>query len=276
MTNVPGPQFPLYLQGRRLRAFYPQVPLTLNTALGIAIMSYDGRLGFGLLGDYDALPDLDEVAADLERSIDELARGGGRGGEDEAEAGAGPQPAEGRRDVVRRLLPLLLGTVLVAGGVYALLLAFNARDDAGVGGGAPAGPGELQPDLGRRHLEATQHIPLEGLTDPPTSGAHHARLPTREGRLSPDQILHALELGDVILFYDAKRPPAALRAVQREVSGPFDAEVAAAGQQVILARREGAGPVTAAAWRRLLRSDDPSDPRIRDFAEAWIGRGADG
>ena len=101
--------------------------------------------------------------------------------------------------------------MLVAGGVFALLLAFNARDDAGVGGGAPAGPGELQPDLGRRHLEATQHIPLEGLTDPPTSGAHHARLPTREGRLSPDQILHALELGDVILFYDAKRPPAALR-----------------------------------------------------------------
>ena len=77
MTNVPGPQFPLYLQGRRLRAFYPQVPLTLNTALGIAIMSYDGRLGFGLLGDYDAMPDLDDVANDLERSIDELAEAAG-------------------------------------------------------------------------------------------------------------------------------------------------------------------------------------------------------
>jgi diacylglycerol O-acyltransferase / wax synthase len=77
VTNVPGPQFPLYLQGRRLRAFYPQVPLTLNTALGIAIMSYDGRLGFGLLGDYDAMPDLEEVADDLERSIDELAAAAG-------------------------------------------------------------------------------------------------------------------------------------------------------------------------------------------------------
>jgi WS/DGAT/MGAT family acyltransferase len=76
VTNVPGPQFPLYLQGRRLRAFYPQVPLTLNTALGIAIMSYNGRLGFGLLGDYDALPDLDAVADDLERSIDELEAAG--------------------------------------------------------------------------------------------------------------------------------------------------------------------------------------------------------
>ena len=77
VTNVPGPQFPLYLQGRRLRAFYPQVPLTLNTALGIAIMSYDGRLGFGLLGDYDAMPDLEQVATDLERSIDELAEAAG-------------------------------------------------------------------------------------------------------------------------------------------------------------------------------------------------------
>jgi len=177
---------------------------------------------------------------------------------------------------VRRLLLVLLGTVVVAGGIFALLLAFNARDDAGVGGGAPAGPGELQPDRGSRHLESTQHVPVEGLTDPPTSGAHHEKLPTREGRLSRDEILHSLELGDVILFYDAPRPPAALRAVQREVSGPFDAEVAAAGQQVILARREGTGPATAAAWRRLLRVDDPSDPRLREFAEAWIGRGAGG
>jgi len=177
---------------------------------------------------------------------------------------------------VRRLIVLLLGTVLVAGGVFALLLVFNARDDAGVGGGAPAGPGELQPDRGSRHLESTQHVPLEGLSDPPTSGAHHARLPTREGRLSPNEILHSLELGDVILFYDAPRPPAALRAIQRDVSGPFDAEVAAAGQQVILARREGTGPATAAAWRRLLHADDPSDPRLRAFAETWIGRGAGG
>ena len=177
---------------------------------------------------------------------------------------------------MRRLLVVLLGTVVVAGGIFALLTAFNARDDAGVGGGAPAGPGALQPDRGSRHLDSTQHVPLEGLTDPPTSGAHHDRLPTREGRLSPDEILHSLELGDVILFYDAPRPPPALRRLQREVSGPFDAEVAAAGQQVILARREGTGAATAAAWRRLLRVDDPSDPRLREFAEAWIGRGAGG
>jgi diacylglycerol O-acyltransferase len=95
VTNVPGPQFPLYLHGRRLRSFYPQVPLTLNTALGIAIMSYDGRLGFGLLGDYDALPELDDVAEDLEGAIAELA----------AAAGVTPTGSKRRRPAARRRKP---------------------------------------------------------------------------------------------------------------------------------------------------------------------------
>jgi WS/DGAT/MGAT family acyltransferase len=95
VTNVPGPQFPLFLQGRRLRAFYPQVPLTLNTALGIAIMSYDGRLGFGLLGDYDALPELDDVAEDLRRAIDDLA----------VVAGVAKTGSKRRRPAARRRTP---------------------------------------------------------------------------------------------------------------------------------------------------------------------------
>jgi diacylglycerol O-acyltransferase len=73
VTNVPGPQFPLFLLGRRLRRIYPQVPLAENCALGIAIMSYDGRIDFGLLGDYDALPDLESIATRLEAAIAELA-----------------------------------------------------------------------------------------------------------------------------------------------------------------------------------------------------------
>jgi diacylglycerol O-acyltransferase len=73
VTNVPGPQVPLYLMGRRLEAFYPKVPLVLNTALGIAIMSYDGGIFFGLLGDYDALADIDALADDLDAAIAELA-----------------------------------------------------------------------------------------------------------------------------------------------------------------------------------------------------------
>jgi diacylglycerol O-acyltransferase / wax synthase len=77
VTNVPGPQFPLFLLGRRLTAFYPMVPLVLNTALGIAIMSYDGKLFFGLLGDYDAMSDLDELADDLRSATDELSTAAG-------------------------------------------------------------------------------------------------------------------------------------------------------------------------------------------------------
>ena len=77
VTNVPGPQFPLYLLGRKLLRIYPQVPLVRNTALGIAIMSYDGTLNFGLLGDYDALPDLDALAAALRDAIAELAAAAG-------------------------------------------------------------------------------------------------------------------------------------------------------------------------------------------------------
>ena len=77
VTNVPGPQFPLYLLGRRMTRFYPVVPLAQRQALGIAIMSYDGRLGFGLLGDYDAMPDLEALADDLRSAIAELTRAAG-------------------------------------------------------------------------------------------------------------------------------------------------------------------------------------------------------
>jgi hypothetical protein len=77
VTNVPGPQFPLFVLGRRMLHLYPVVPLSLNQALGVAIMSYDGTLGFGLLGDYDAVADLNELAGDLEASIAGLARAAG-------------------------------------------------------------------------------------------------------------------------------------------------------------------------------------------------------
>jgi diacylglycerol O-acyltransferase len=77
VTNVPGPQIPLYVLGRRMVSMYPVVPLAQRQALGIAIMSYDGGLGFGLLSDYDAVPDLDDLAADLERGIADLASAAG-------------------------------------------------------------------------------------------------------------------------------------------------------------------------------------------------------
>jgi diacylglycerol O-acyltransferase len=92
VTNVPGPQLTLYMLGRPLRRIYPLVPLAENCALGIAIMSYDGRIDFGLVADYDALPDLDALASGLEAEIATLTEA----------AGAPPEPrAKPRRRTVR-------------------------------------------------------------------------------------------------------------------------------------------------------------------------------
>lgn len=82
VTNVPGPQVPLYLLGRELQQLVPVAFLPENHALAIAIMSYNGRVEFGLLGDYDALPDLERLGQELEDSLAELveaARNGGSG-----------------------------------------------------------------------------------------------------------------------------------------------------------------------------------------------------
>ena len=72
VTNVPGPQFPLYLLGRELQDLFPVAFLPKNHALAIAIMSYDGGMDFGLLGDYDAMPDLDRIGEMLGESLGEL------------------------------------------------------------------------------------------------------------------------------------------------------------------------------------------------------------
>ena len=81
VTNVPGPQFPLYLMGRRMERVFPMVPLAKNQGVCVGIMSYDGQVNFGLIGDYDGMPDLDDLARDLEASIAELLdAAGGRPG----------------------------------------------------------------------------------------------------------------------------------------------------------------------------------------------------
>jgi WS/DGAT/MGAT family acyltransferase len=73
ITNVPGPQFPLYVLGRELLSTFPMVPLAKNQAMCVGIMSYNGEINFGLIGDYDAMPDLDRLGADLEAAVAELA-----------------------------------------------------------------------------------------------------------------------------------------------------------------------------------------------------------
>jgi WS/DGAT/MGAT family acyltransferase len=94
VTNVPGPQFPLYVVGRELQEVYPVAFLPQNHALAIAIMSYNGQVNFGLLGDYDALPDLDVIGAGIADGLAELVALA-------KEQGAGDSPpsdgAQGRR-----------------------------------------------------------------------------------------------------------------------------------------------------------------------------------
>jgi diacylglycerol O-acyltransferase len=88
VTNVPGPQFPLYLMGRRMERVFPMVPLAKNQGLCIGVMSYDGQVNFGLIGDYDGMPDLEDVTRELEASIGELMEAAG-----------------GRRSIFRRFIP---------------------------------------------------------------------------------------------------------------------------------------------------------------------------
>jgi diacylglycerol O-acyltransferase len=74
VTNVPGPQFPLYVLGRKMESIFPMVPLARRQALCIGIMSYNGQVNFGLIGDYDAMADLDSFALDLEAATKEVLK----------------------------------------------------------------------------------------------------------------------------------------------------------------------------------------------------------
>jgi WS/DGAT/MGAT family acyltransferase len=102
VTNVPGPQFPLYLLGRELLDIFPMVPLAANQAICFGIMSYNGRVNFGLTADYDATPDLDSLAEDLRASMAELAdaAGSAKGGGVRKPGGAkGRQQAQAEQQV---------------------------------------------------------------------------------------------------------------------------------------------------------------------------------
>ena len=72
VTNVPGPQFPMYLLESRMIANYPLVPLWSQHGVGVALFSYDGNLLWGVHADYDALPDSDRFVTALQTSFEEL------------------------------------------------------------------------------------------------------------------------------------------------------------------------------------------------------------
>ena len=76
-TNVPGPQFPLYLAGRRMLESFPYIPLFAHVRVAVAIFSYDGALSFGISGDYDTAPDIDVLGRGIEAGLALLVRAAG-------------------------------------------------------------------------------------------------------------------------------------------------------------------------------------------------------
>jgi hypothetical protein len=141
----------------------------------------------------------------------------------------------------------LVGLAAVGGGI----LLLQSRDDAGVE--KAAGPGQRVEDR---------------------CPAKPAPVTRDRRKLSRDQIQTALAEGNVVILYGA-RAPDELRALQRDYTGgAFDAEVAAAGQAVILADNGLPRGYEARAWGRSLVVDMPEIEKLRNFTEAWLGQGA--
>jgi diacylglycerol O-acyltransferase / wax synthase len=88
-TNVPGPQQPLYLAGRRMLEAFPFVPLGGSVRIGVAIFSYDGGINFGVTGDRDSAADIGVLCRGIEHGVAELLRAGAPGSPNAAP----PQPS---------------------------------------------------------------------------------------------------------------------------------------------------------------------------------------
>ena len=142
-----------------------------------------------------------------------------------------------------RVAIVVLALALLAGGGYGLLQVVNSRDDAGIAHPGSGGPGQA----------------AKG-----TCPAVRVDIKRDGGVLSKDQVLTALAQGNVVI---SGPDTAALRAIQEQVSGPFDSELAAAGQMVIVAKADAPA---ARAWERTLAAGDAAT--LREFAEFWLGK----
>ncbi len=72
ITNVPGPQRPLYAFGAQMRDLYPVVPLAADHSVGIALFSYNGVITFGINADCESTPDLEALAFGIEEGLEQL------------------------------------------------------------------------------------------------------------------------------------------------------------------------------------------------------------
>lgn len=171
-------------------------------------------------------------------------------------------------------IAIVAASLILSIGLIAILSGFFASHDPAGVAGSPAG-GQQFPDLGHAHLALGQPHPAYD-SEPPTSGPHVPVPTVRDAvDLSDDQVLEALELGDIVILYGTPSPPAGLRGLAQSVAaGPFTPTLAAAGQAVILAPRPGVIGLIGLAWTRMIRVATASNPLLRQFAEQWLGRGA--
>ncbi len=186
------------------------------------------------------------------------------------------QPSRVRLGSVLEWTAIVVVSLLIAFGLIALLSGFFAgRDTAGVSG-AGGEPGLVFRDLGHAHLSPGQpHPPYD--SNPPTSGAHVPEPVTADGlELNNNQLLQALQLGNVVFMYGTPSPPSGLQALARSISGPFSPSLAASGEAVILARRPRVAGVIGLAWAHAVQVYRVNDPLLPQFAQYWLGRGAPG
>ena len=180
--------------------------------------------------------------------------------------------------VLSRSLRVALAVVVALAAVVGVLLFVQSRDKSQVDSSdsAAAAPGTVLPDQGADHRSPPAGFKYA--TDPPASGPHR-QVPIARDRtaLTNDQLLTGLELGDVALVYAGHEgQEQVLRGIQDDVSGPFDPALAGTGQMVLLDKRPGTKGVIALAWRHQLKVPSVNDPRLKAFADAWLGNGGPG
>jgi hypothetical protein len=147
-----------------------------------------------------------------------------------------PSASRGILRRVKRVGIVLAVVVLAAAGAFGAIAFFNARDDAGVNT-QQTGPGVPVAQLGPIANEAPK-----------------------------------TQAGNVVLLYANRSQRPALDALANDVAGPATPALQAAGQAVIVQHASDAGGVVAIAGKRGLRVATPSDPQLRAFVEAWLGR----
>ncbi|HTX12110.1 MAG TPA: DUF3105 domain-containing protein [Solirubrobacteraceae bacterium] len=186
---------------------------------------------------------------------------------------AGASQSGSRLLRVLEVLAIGVASLALSIGLIVLLSGFFVnRDQAGVSGSG-AGPGQAFADLGHGVLRPGQARPAYN-SDPPTSGSHVPAAVTRDDvSLSDDQLLQALQVGDVVIFYGTRQPPPGLTQFASSLAPPFTPSLAAVGSSVIIAPRPGTTGLLAAAWTHLLHVSGLGDS-LRQFVAFWLGRGA--